>query len=294
MGDFLSVQLFTAGQVATAPAFAEALTSPEAVAIFETSLALNGESHADLEALLEGHHRATDIKTRQAFLNHVAKWVHHNGPKIEKTLGYIRRHFISSATPFAPREVWVNELLNKLRGQRADTVHSGLSQRLLPPQGLKLASGDNRTGPRLEVNVQPTLKLSQSLRLQQELRFKPSVLSGIDYYRSVYDRAKKLRITISELELDFEVALISRFDLPEMAHMGEAGLMVAGLNFVVEDFFADLDGPLQDLFIKLVAAHMHGEVVFNDHQMATRLELAIAKHLNVLEIYLQFLEKKCI
>lgn len=166
----------------------------------------------------------------------------------------------------------------------------------IPPVPMRLAAGASQaiglsTGMRMSLELNQRLELSQSMRLELTLT-QALQSSNADYYAGLYANAKKLRIRLESLGLDFEVALVSRLDLPEMMHLGSAGLMAYGFPFVMEDFFVDLGQEERDRFIQLVAVHEYGEVIFGNHHMASLLELAVAKHWGVLEGYLEFLESR--
>lgn len=107
-------------------------------------------------------------------------------------------------------------------------------------------------------------------------------------YAALYRDSRKLQV--QDAGLDVEVARVGRRDAPELAEMGSAGIMVGGHSFVVEDFFVDLGSAEREQFLTLVAIHEYGERIFNDHHQASRLELAMAMRMGVLEPYLQFLK----
>ncbi len=148
------------------------------------------------------------------------------------------------------------------------------------------------TGLRMSHKLSQMLELSQSIQLLQTLSLVQKHGTVEDHYALIFDNARKLHVKINELGLDFEVALISRYDLPEIMHMGSAGMMAFGYAFVVEDFSADLDERTRERFIQLVAVHEYGEVIFGDHHKASLLELAVARHMGILEPYLEFLEQR--
>ncbi len=135
-----------------------------------------------------------------------------------------------------------------------------------------------------------TLSLHLSQTFQMTLR---NPLSS-EKYDELYAVARKLRFKDESLGLEFEVALVSRSDLPELVEMGSPGIMVHGHAFVVEDFFVDLDESTRLAFLTLVGVHEYGESIFGDHHQATLLEFAVAKHMGILDEYLKFLKARAL
>lgn len=135
------------------------------------------------------------------------------------------------------------------------------------------------------------MELRQDLRMQlsvSQVLLNRLVLSVGDKYQMLYAGARKIHFKDDKLGLDFEVALVSRAEAPEFKDLG-AGFMIDGMSFVVEDYFVDLDEITRSAFITLVAVHEYGERVFRDHHKATQLELAVARHMGMLDNYIEFL-----
>lgn len=149
----------------------------------------------------------------------------------------------------------------------------------------------------LEEKIAQALKHRQVQKLELKL-----YLAFEDRFTALYREAGErgdLR-QFNRHGLAFEYARVRRHEVPDVAETYGCGFAFCKFGvlrqtatwhlFVIDDFFAPLEFP--ETYIEYVAVHEHGEeVTMGMHELAIRLEFAIAKKERKLLPYLRWLDQ---